>query len=151
MSVLPAGLPAPHPARDRLDAPYWEGALAHQLRVQRCAACRAWRWGPEWICHACRSFECEWIAVEPIGRIYSWERVWHSVHPALGEASPYVIVLVELPQAGGVRMIGNLVGDPRQTIAIGAKVRAVFEDHPEAKPPYALVQWTIEEGSCGRR
>ena len=145
MSVLPAGLPAPMPARDGLDRPYWDGARAHELRVQRCAACKTWRWGPEWICHACRSFDAEWIAVEPVGRIHGWERVWHPVHPSLGDAVPYVIVLVELPHAGGVRMIGNLVGDPLAPVAVGARVRAVFEDHERAEAPYTLVHWEIEE------
>jgi uncharacterized OB-fold protein len=145
VTVLPPGLPAPLPARDGVDRTYWEGALAHELRIQRCADCQVFRWGPEWICHACRSLATEWVAVEPIGRVYGWERVWHPVHPALASAVPYVVVLVELPHAGGVRMIGNLVGDPRQPVRTGARVRAVFEDHRETDPPYTLVQWKIEE------
>jgi len=145
VSLLPAGLAGPRTARDGLEAPYWEGTLAHELRVQRCRTCQTWRWGPEWICHSCHGLDTDWIPVEPVGRIYSWERVWHPVHPALVEAVPYVIVLVALPHAGHVRMIGNLAGDPRRAVAIGARVRAVFEDHGEAKTPYTLVQWKIEE------
>jgi uncharacterized OB-fold protein len=145
MSVLPAGLPAPTATGDGLDRPYWEGTRAHELRVQRCASCSTWRWGPEWICHACRSLATQWLAIEPVGRIYSWERVWYPVHPALAESLPYVILLVELPTAGGVRMVGNLAGDPRAEVRIGARVRAVFEDHDDADPPYTLVQWKIEE------
>ena len=49
------------------------------------------------------------------GRIYSWERPWHPVHPALKGHGPYIVVLVELPDAGNVRMLGNLLGDPRRT------------------------------------
>ena len=98
---------------------------------------------PEWICHACRSFEVGWEHVDGRGRIYSWERVWHPVHPALRDTGPYVVVLVELPQAGGVRMIGNLVGDPHQEVVIGAPVTAVFEQHAAVVPPYALVHWTL--------
>jgi uncharacterized OB-fold protein len=79
--------------------------------------------------------------VEGRGRIYSWERAWHPVHPALREAGPYVIVLVELPHAGGVRMIGNLLGDPRQAVRIGAAVEAVFEHHDDGPSPYTLVHW----------
>jgi uncharacterized OB-fold protein len=145
MSVLPHGLPAPVPAADGLDRPYWEGARRRELRVQRCRRCATWRWGPEWICHACRSFDTEWVSVEPAGTIFSWERVWHPVHPALGAASPYVIVLVELPHAGGVRMVGNLAGDPRAAVPIGGRVRAMFEDHDEEEPPYTLVQWRLAE------
>ena len=147
MSVLPPGLPAPLPSTDGLDRPYWEGTRAHELRVQRCARCATWRWGPEWICHSCRSLETEWLAVEPVGRIYAWERVWHPVHPALKSAVPYVVALVELPHAGAVRVVGNLVGDTHRSVRVGAPVRAVFEDHAECDPPFTLVHWKIEEDS----
>jgi uncharacterized OB-fold protein len=143
VSALPPGLPQPAPGRDGLERPYWEGVRAHELRVQRCADCSTWRWGPEWICYACRSFATDWVAVEPRGRIYSWERVWHPVHRALHSATPYVVVLVELAHAGNVRMVGNFVGAGNPEI--GARVRAVFEDHTEAAVPYTLVQWTLEE------
>jgi uncharacterized OB-fold protein len=76
--------------------------------------------------------------VQPEGRIWSWERIWQPVHPALARACPYLVVIVELPQADGVKMAGNLLGDPRQTVVIGSKVHAVFEDHGS----YSLVQWT---------
>jgi uncharacterized OB-fold protein len=49
-----------------------------------------------------------------------------------------VIVLVELPDAGNVRMVGNLLGDPREEIKIGSAVEAVFEDHEEG---HTLIQW----------
>jgi hypothetical protein len=42
-------------------------------------------------------------------------------------------------------MIGNLVGDREPKV--GARVRAVFEDHLDAEPPYTLVQWQIEGGA----
>ncbi len=144
-SYLPEGLPVPVPLPDGLDAPYREGTRAHELRVQRCRACSTYQWGPEWICHQCHSFDVGWETIEPRGRIYSWERVWHPVHPALKEAVPYVVVLVELPQAANVRMIGNLVGDPRQPVPIGADVEAVFEDHDEVDTRYTLVHWRVRE------
>jgi len=65
------------------------------------------------------------------------------VHPALKEHGPYIVVLVELPEAGNVRMLGNLLGDPRQDVQIGAAVEAVFEPHDEATPPFTLVQWRM--------
>ena len=54
---------------------------------------------------------------------------------------PYIVVLVELPQAGNIRMVGNLLGDPQQDIVIGSEVEAVFEDHDDVDPPFTLVQW----------
>ena len=75
------------------------------------------------------------------GRIYSYQRPHHPVHPALNGHGPYIAVLVELPDAGNVRMVGNLLGDPRQDVRIGAAVQAVFEPHDGADPPFTLVQW----------
>lgn len=138
---LPAGLPRPVPEPDGLDAPYWEGTRARELRVQRCRVCRTWQWGPEWLCHTCLSFDIEWLPVDPRGVIFSWERVWHPVHPALKTHGPYLVVLVELPDVDSVRMLGNLLGDPRQTVQIGASVEAVFEPHDDAAPPFTLVHW----------
>ena len=138
---LAAGLPRPVPEPDGLDAPYWEGTRRGELCVQRCRSCQGFQWGPEWICHRCLSFDLAWTTVEPRGRIYSWERAWHPVHPALKGYPPYVVVLVELPHADNIRMVGNLLGDPMQTIDIGAPVEAVFEPHDEAAPPFTLVQW----------
>ena len=140
-SYLPVGLPRPVPEADGLDQPYWEGTRAGRLLVQRCRECRTFQWGPEWICHRCLAPDPEWAEVAPRGRIYSWERAWHPVHPALRDHGPYVVVLVELPEAGSVRMIGNLLGDPAQDVSIGAAVEAVFEPHDDATPPFTLVQW----------
>jgi uncharacterized OB-fold protein len=138
---LPPGLPVPVPEPDGVSAPYWEGLRAGVLRVQRCPHCGTWQFGPEWICHACLRFDPDWVEVAATGRIYSWERVWHPVHPALKERGPYLAVLVELPHAGHVRMVGNLLGDPMQEVRIGMEVAGVFEHHPDAAPPYSLLQW----------
>lgn len=142
-AYLAPGLPAPTPARDGLDATYWEGAQRHELWVQRCDSCGTHQWGPEWMCHACRSFDVGWAQVEPTGVIYSWERPHHPVHPALTDQGPYLVVLVELPHADNLRMVGNLLGDPLQDVTIGAPVEAVFEDHVDHDPPFTLVQWRV--------
>lgn len=141
---LPVGLPAPAPANDGLDKPYWEGTRAHKLMVQRCNQCKQYQWGPEQICNHCHSFDLGWAEVAGTGRIYSYERIWHPVHPALKERGPYLVVLVELPQAGNVRMVGNLLGDAKQEVIIGSAVEAVYEDHNEdPKNPFTLVQWKL--------
>lgn len=140
-TYLPPGLPGPAPDAEGLSAPFWAGLRQGRLLVQRCAHCGSWQFGPEWICHRCLAFDPAWTEVEPAGRIYSWERVWHPVHPALQAHGPYLAVLVELPHAGGIRMLGNLLGDPMQDVRIGGAVQGVFEPHDEAAPPYTLLQW----------
>ncbi len=140
-SYLAPGLPQPMASPDGLDQRYWEGLNDEQIYLQRCTDCGGWQWGPEWICHRCLSFDLEFEAVAPTGRIYSFERVWHPVHPALNEQGPYIVVLVELPQADNVRLVGNLLGDPHQKVTFGAEVEAVFEHHTDADTPFTLLQW----------
>jgi len=142
-TYLPAGMPAPVPSPDGLDVPYWEGTRQNKLLVQRCDDCGTWQWGPEWLCHNCQSFNMKWLQTEDRGLIYSWERPWHPAHPALKGHGPYTVVLVELPEAGNIRMIGNLLGPVDQEVVIGSPVEAVYEAHDDADIPYTLVQWQV--------
>ena len=143
-SYLLPGLGKPVASPDGLDTPFWEGLRENKLMIQRCNGCKHWQWGPEWLCFRCHSFDMGFDEVSPEGVIYSHQRVWHPVHPALKDQGAYVIVLVELPQADNVRVIGNLLGDPEQDLVIGAKVEAVFEHHPDDDPPHTLLQWRVE-------
>lgn len=144
---LPVGLPAPLD-EEGVAAPFWQGLRDGVLRVQHCSACGTWQLGGEWLCHHCLAWDPAWVEVAAQGRIYSWERVWHPVHPALKDHGPYLAVVVALPDAGGLRLVGNLLGDPRQDVTIGAAVSGVFEHHAShpldpALPAYGLLQWRL--------
>lgn len=138
---MPPGLPTPVPSDDGLDAPYWEGLRNERLMLQRCRDCMTWQWGPELVCHRCHSFDLGYEATPGNGIIYSHQRVWHPVHPVLVARCPYIVVLVELPHAGRVRLVGNLLGDPLQRLEIGQRVTAVFEHHHDR--PQTLLQWVV--------
>ncbi len=145
-TYLPPGLPAPLD-EDGVNAPYWNGLREGVLPVQRCAHCGTWQFGGEHLCHHCHAWDPAWVVVQPQGRIYAWERVWHAAHPALKDRVPYLAVVVELPEAGGLRMLGNLLGDARQAVQVGAEVEGVFEHHPGHPdahiPTYSLLQWRL--------
>ena len=138
---LPVGLPMPLAEPAALYGPYWEGTRNETLNVQRNPATGVYQWPPQWITYDTQSFDIEWVEVAPKGVIYSWTRVWHPIHPAIKDAVPYLVVIVELPHAGGIRMLGNLLGDPLQDVQIGAEVEAAFEHHNDATVPFTLVQW----------
>jgi uncharacterized OB-fold protein len=56
---------------------------------------------------------------------------------------PYLVVLVELKEPNTVRLIGNLLGDPRQQVSIGTEVVGEFEHHTASEPPFSLLQWRV--------
>jgi uncharacterized protein len=136
---LPEGLPTPRAQRTGLDTEFWAATKRHELVIQQCNSCKTFQWGPEFLCHKCRSFDMGWAKVSGRGRLYSWVRCWNPVHPALKEACPYIVAVIELPDGGNVRMVGNLLGDPMQNPPFDVAVEAVFEDHPDA----TLVQWKV--------
>jgi|HubBroStandDraft_1064217.scaffolds.fasta_scaffold552106_2 uncharacterized OB-fold protein len=136
---LPEGLPTPRAQRTGLDTEFWAATKRHELVIQQCNNCKTFQWGPEFLCHKCRSFDMGWAKVSGRGRLYSWVRCWNPVHPALKEACPYIVAVIELPDGGNVRMVGNLLGDPMQNPPFDVAVEAVFEDHPDA----TLVQWKV--------
>jgi uncharacterized OB-fold protein len=110
--------------------------------VQVCTQCGAAQWPPEEMCSACQSFDRRWVEASGAGTITSWTRIWHPVHPALQGYGPYIVVVVELDDYP-VMMVGNLIGDPRQAVDIGAPVHACFEDQSDGD--YTLIQWRSED------
>ncbi len=136
--------PAPSPTPDGLDAPFWDGLRAETVaaaalrRVRRLAVGTGVVLPPlPLVRPALRGDR------RPRGVIYSHERVWHPVHPALAEQGPYVVVLVELP-AGRRRAASSATCSAirAQPLDIGAPVTGVFEHHDDAEPPFTLLQWT---------
>lgn len=104
------------------DGPYWQALAAGTLQLQRCAQCAHWHWPAVWRCAHCGSWEQRWEPVEARGTVFSWTRSWHAFGGAEGLDLPYVSMIVELPHAGGRRLLGVLEGDASQ-LAIGAPVR----------------------------
>ncbi|MEV5835915.1 zinc ribbon domain-containing protein [Nocardia sp. NPDC052112] len=137
------------PVEDGLDLPYWEGLRAGELRLQRCAQCQSWIWGPQWICGHCHTFDPQWETVEPVGTIYSWARSWYPFITELAVPVPYVTVLVELPQAGNRRVLGILTDPTPDTdpVRIGTRVVGHFEHDPGTTWP--MLRWTRDTAGAG--
>lgn len=129
-----------HPFSARVDHPYWAGLEREELLVQRCDACRRWSWPADWRCGACGSYELGWERVEPCGVVYSWVRTHVPLVAAYADLVPYVNVLVELPQAGGARLLGLLSGD---TVEIGAEVTGTFQPASPRTIDLPVLTWAL--------
>lgn len=146
-SYLPQVLPVPQPMDGGLDKPYLDGLVEERLIIQQCASCKTWIWGPEHVCYNCLAWDPAWVEVEPRGRIYTWTRIWSPGFAPLRPATPFIAALVELPHAGNVRMIGNLLGDRMQQVCIGDEVVGEFEHHDVFDYKYSLLHWRKTAGS----
>ena len=137
---LPEVLGRPVAVASGIDGPYFDALVEHRLLLPRCASCSSWQWPAEVLCHECRSFDIAWEEVVATGTVFSWTRVWHPAREGLEPAVPYVVVVVEVDGAPGVRLVGNLLGERTQPVVIGEPVTGVFEDH-DGPLRYTLLQW----------
>lgn len=136
------------PFAARVDFPYWDGLEHGQLRIQRCDDCRSWRWPADWRCGACGSYDLSWDAVEPTGIVYSWIRTHMPFVAYYADLVPYVNVLIELPQAGGARLMGLLDGE-EDGIRIGARVTGTFRPASPRTLDRAVLTWSLTTDPSG--
>jgi hypothetical protein len=126
---------APIPDIDEQSRPFWDGCAAGELRMQRCASCRRWRFPPRPVCPNCRSMDSEWVAVSGRGTVWSFVVPHPPLLPAYEPLAPYNVIVVTLEEDPALRLVGNLVADAgapinsvdASTITIGDPVRVVFQ------------------------
>src|SRR5581483_10200878 len=95
--------------------------------VPRCDDCQSVHWYPGPRCPHCGSARLGWQGLSGAGAVFSFTIVHHAVKAAPALNPPYVIGLIELPDAPGIRLIGNVVNIPPEDVSIGMAVSATFE------------------------
>jgi uncharacterized OB-fold protein len=83
---------------------YVEGLSNGKLMIPRCKKCNEWNWYPRDMCLHCGSSERELVEIRPKGTVFSWTRVRRALPPVQELETPYVVILVELSDATGVRV-----------------------------------------------
>ena len=116
----------PLPQPDAESREFWEGVKARQFRLQRCRACRRFRFYPRAVCPHCLSGEYEWVTVSGRATLYSFTVCHRAASEAFAADVPYMVALVELEE--GVRLMSNLIGCPPDQARVGMPVEVVFED-----------------------
>ena len=92
--------------------------------MRACANCGTVLHVPRAYCRACGSWDGEWRPAGTTGTLHSFTVADHQVHPAY--PVPYTIVLVDLDDVPGVRLLGHLDGNP--DLAIGMPMRVRFDE-----------------------
>lgn len=110
----------PLPAPDAETAFFWEAAAAGRLDILRCDSCATFVHYPKPACWNCSSTDLTPATVSGRGTIHSFTITHRSVP---GFEAPFNVILVELAEQPGLRMVSNLIGaEPR----IGMQVQVGF-------------------------
>jgi len=134
-------------ALPRLDAYNRDFFTAGVLTLQQCARCSHVQHPPDDVCEACGGFDLGRFVSAGIGRIETAAVVTQAVHPLLVDRVPYVIVLVSVEDAPGILIAGNVVRKDPGAVAIGDRVRVVFEEvqDPQTGDVLKIPQWEVVE------
>lgn len=116
-------LPDPTPET----APYWEGAKAHELRIQFCTECQKHFFYPRIFCPTCLSDAVEWRTVSGKGTLLTYVLAARPA-PGFENELPYAIAIVKL--AEGPHLMTNIVNTELTpaNLPAGMAVEVVFED-----------------------
>lgn len=123
----------PLPAADGNTRPYWEGARRHELCLPYCARCGRYLSPVSIWCELCREETSAWRRVDGPGVIWSF-CVTH-IEVVSGYEPPYVVAVVEMRAAPGVKIVANIVGGSIDEVAIGKEVVLTFEDRGDISLP----------------
>jgi uncharacterized OB-fold protein len=120
---------------DAASEPFWAGCAERRLLVQHCLNWGACLSTPRLLCRDCRGSDFEWVESAGRGRVYTYTVAHHPASPALREEVPYVVVVVQLDDCGGARLVSNLVGEDALDVGIDRAVRLLWDDDAGAWLP----------------
>jgi hypothetical protein len=95
------------------------------------------------MCPRCRSLDSKWSPATGRGAVYSFVICHPPVLPAFAADAPYAVVLIELEDGPGLRLVGGLAGCAPEALRIGLLVEVGFEPAGEG---VWLPQWRPRNG-----
>ncbi|MFT4026483.1 MAG: zinc ribbon domain-containing protein [Novosphingobium sp.] len=105
---------------DQWTEPFWQAGSEGRLAFPRCGECGHFRWPSGPFCPSCQSQAVDWVDPGP-GRIFSFTVMRE---PAADDeaATLQIPLLVEFPEANGIRLLAALVDAAADEVVIGAAV-----------------------------
>jgi hypothetical protein len=113
----------PLPLPDEETAFFWKGLRSNQLLILRCAQCGYWIHYPKPRCPQCGGDDVAPQQVSGRGIVHTYT-VTHNAVP--GFQPPFAVVIVELEEQKGLRVVSNLIDVAPDDVRIGMPVEVVF-------------------------
>jgi uncharacterized OB-fold protein len=139
------GVTRPIPVPNEFNRPFWEAAKRGSLELQRCQSCGHFQHPPYATCTQCVSTDLKFEPVKGQGAIYAYTIMYHTGDKRFAAAVPYASIIVELDDAPGALMAGNLLGVPYTEAKVGRRVEVTFEKLNDdiTLPQFRLATGTI--------
>ena len=133
------------PGAERMDKTVLGRRQTGMLELQRCQSCGHFQHPPYATCTQCVSTDLKFEKVRGQGAIYAYTIMYHTGDKRFAPAVPYASIIVELDDAPGALMAGNLLGAEYTEAKVGRRVEVVFEKLNDdiTLPQFRLAQ---EEG-----
>jgi len=117
----------PVPVPNEMTKPFWEAARQGVVAMQRCQSCSHFQHPPYPTCVNCMSIDLKFEPVAGKGKIYAYTIMYHAGDKRFAAAVPYASIIVELDDAPGALMAGNLLDAPYTEAKVGRRVEVTFE------------------------
>ena len=117
----------PIPVPNEWTKPFWDAAKQGVLALQRCQSCGHFQHPPYATCVNCMSIDLKFEPVSGKGAIYAYTIMYHTGDKRFASAVPYASIIVELDDAPGALMAGNLLEAPYTEAKVGRRVEVVFQ------------------------
>jgi uncharacterized OB-fold protein len=117
----------PIPVPDEWTRPFWDAAQREVLELQRCQSCGHFQHPPYATCVQCVSVDLKFEPVRGHGTIYAYTIMYHTGDKRFASVVPYASIVVELDEAPGALMAGNLLEAEYTEAKVGRRVEVLFE------------------------
>ncbi|MCA1834657.1 MAG: Zn-ribbon domain-containing OB-fold protein [Actinomycetota bacterium] len=114
-------IPLPQP--DQETRFFWDACARKELMILRCNACHLYIHPPRPACRRCGSTDVGPARVSGRGVIHSYTV---TAQPVPGYEPPFTVVLVDLEEQEGLRLVSQIVDVEPQDVRIGMPVEVTF-------------------------
>lgn len=134
----------PIPLKNQDIHPYWDAADQHELKLQKCTACRSFIHPPGPACPSCGSPETEWelLGSNISATVYSYVVSYRPFLPGFQHDLPTIITVASLDAAPEVKLMANIINCDAEDVEIGMPLQMTWVDITEDR---ALPQWIPAE------
>ena len=117
------------PVPDVWSKPFWDGARANKLMIQRCQSCGHYSHPQTFICMGCKDRDAE-LAFEEVsgkGTVYAWFIHHDQQVGGFEDKAPYMVAAIELVEQPRLMLQSNLLNIPYGQVEVGMPVEVVWE------------------------